>query len=102
MSILSAERLREIDETLTQYWELTQRGHAPILRNDCAALLADARAMRELVRRALAQYARDYGEVCAECGRPVYPPTITACECAPGVSWVRDAVAAGLHEEVGP
>ena len=67
------------------------------------AALADARATRELVRRALASHRRRSVWMCNVCS--CYTPGLphSTCECAPGVSWVRDAIAAGLHnEEVGP
>lgn len=69
------------------------------------------RALRALVRRAL---DRNGGNICQQCGLPVVPafkhdqpppePDYhpwwkNSCRCAPGRSWVADAIRAGLHED---
>ena len=112
--ILSKEQLREIEQGLLA--DTAGRKNLCYAERDALTLLADARAMRVLVRRALEDRLKcianvagdDYFLLCDNCDNYVVAPGFSraaahpyrsVCTCAPGVSWVKDAVEAGLHKE---
>lgn len=116
---------QQLSEAATELLTLcTPDSNASDIINDVVgsheALRAIVGALRDLVRRALnadqvrrevvSQHEVRVAYGCPTCyaliaadGNPINTLNNHACTCAPGVSWVKDAVAAGLHnEEVGP
>ena len=68
-------------------------------RSDIPALLAHEAALRALLRMALAAARCGAGYRCRVCEHYCFAEPTSLCTCEPGASFVRDCVAAGLHEE---
>ena len=81
--------------------------HEKALRSVLQRVLDHEAALRDLLRRALDKRRTSNGVIhcgntrCGTTGGVLVGDCTCGfrCKCAPGESWVRDATAAGLHEE---
>ena len=103
MSILTRKQLEEIAEREKAVVYRCSSSGTDAVASDIPALLAHEAALRGLLRRAMEPHRMTTDRfVCPECQNTVYGGLhipILPCVCEPGDSWLRDAIAAGLHEE---